>query len=199
MPPRKHIVSARIKSPNEGRGFCSHFCKALKRTVIYMIFVALISAVLYFTDGLWQCTAPYTLTPMDLSSLHKRSQVNTPEGDSTETGNTEEGYELMFVDHLFDGLISGPESFEFYQDSIITSTADGKVVMLYEKSNSSETLYSRCETFTNETVTMLVICVFLDGCTLLEVYQAGIFYTGIYRTGFEKAEPAGPKFFCGTF
>ena len=49
--------------------------RALKRTFVYMVFVAIISAVLYFTDGLWQCAAPYTLTPVDLSSLQKKAKA----------------------------------------------------------------------------------------------------------------------------
>merc|ERR1712226_244301 len=48
--------------------------------------------------------------------------------------------------HLFEGQVSGPESLVFYGDhSIITSTADGKIVMLDTRINQATTLYSRCD------------------------------------------------------
>jgi len=151
--PRKHIVSARIKPPSEQggkKGFGHHLWKAIKRTFLNVLIVIVLLALLFFTDGFWMLKPPISLTPIDLSDVQSITP-RTPKGSmkqplAMESSPTKENFELMFVDHIFEGQVSGPESFVFYGDhSIITTTADGKVLMLDANQNKTTVLYSRCD------------------------------------------------------
>ncbi len=119
---------------------------------------------------------PVKLTPIDLSKVrHSEKNRNTPE---------KENFELMYVDHLYQGVVSGPESFVFYGDSIITSCADGKVLML-GPDRENTVIYSRCDKPDTEEVRLLVLSNFR-----LTVYPSFEFCTSFSRCA---GDPWGSK------
>ena len=95
----------------------------------------------------------------DVEKTTTSSKSTKKDESSPPTSAAGENFELMFVDHLFENVVSGPESFAFYGDYLITTCADGKVLML-NPNNQSEpptVLYSRCDTPVSEKVRTVAV------------------------------------------